>query len=211
VATLSLQVSVNNALSAFIQPGYLAGPNVAGSLIPKTDVGVAGGIAPLNASGVIPSQYVPSLGVGYCLGAWGPTQLYNVTNATATPTKLCDWGNIGQPGISFQPVSFMVVFATGIAGARPVVEVRISSGSATYANQTLIARGVGRNCWNDLQTIPVLPFPASSGHTGVAGSGYPATYNFWATAWIYDLNSQGVSVQQSNIANAAIYLVRYQL
>jgi hypothetical protein len=206
VGNMASQTSVNNALSAFIQPGYVT--NVEATLIPLTEVGALGGIAPLNSSGVIPSQFVPSLGSGYCLGPFGPTAVTSVT-AGAQPVKFADW-SIGVQNISFQPLVFMSVLAGAVNGGRPVIEVRISSGVATYANQTLVARGVGRSCWNDAQTINVLPAPASAGHTGVAGTGYPTTYNTWLSAWLYDANAQQVSISTGNVANAGAYLIRNQ-
>jgi hypothetical protein len=206
VATMASQSFINQALTAFIQPNYLA--NAENTLIPLTNVGVPGGVAPLNGSGVIPSQFVPSLGAGYCLGPFGPTSTTSVT-AGAQPVKFADW-SIGVQNLSFQPMVFMTLFAGAIHGGRPVIEVRISSGVDTYANQTLVARGVGRNCWNDFQAINVLPIPSATGHTGVAGTGYPTNYNTWLSAWIYDANAQTVSVNSLNIAIANAYLIRYQ-
>lgn len=86
----------------------------------------------------------------------------------------------------------------------------MSAGPATYPNQTLISRGVGRNNWNDLQAISVVPTPSGAGHTGVAGTGYSPTYNAWISAWLYDANGQTVSVSTGNIAIASAYFIRYQ-
>jgi hypothetical protein len=165
-------------------------------------------VAPLNGSGVIPSTYVPSLGQGYVLGPFGTTALYAGTTG-ATPLKIADW-NIGAQGINFQPMVFMNLLASAANGGRPVVDVRISQGAATYSASTLIARGVGRNCWSDTQAITVIPFPASAGHTGVAGSGYGPNYNTWLSAWLWDYNAQGVTVAQSNIFSGAAFLIRYE-
>jgi len=221
VANMASQSAVNLALSAYIESNYLA--NAVENLIPLADVGIAEGVVPLNLSGlgvapldstgVIPAQFVPSLGAGYCLGPFGPTQTTSVT-AGAQPVKICDWGiNWGSavgPGFAFQPLVFMSLLAGAINGGRPVIEVRMSDGLDTYADQTLIARGVGRSCWNDLQTINVLSAPAGSGHTGVAGTGYPATYSAWLSAWLYDANAQTVTVDTGNIVNAGVFFIRYQ-
>jgi hypothetical protein len=134
--------------------------------------------------------------------------------ATTTPVKFADW-NIGPVRLSFQPVVFMSLLASAVNGGRPVVEVVISSGGApsspTANGVTLVARGVGRNCWNDPtgSVVTVLPIPAGTGHTGLAGTGYPNGYNAWLSAWIYDANGQGASVASSNIQSAAVYFIRY--
>lgn len=197
-------VSVNNALAAYIQANYLAAQET--NLILSSQIGVAGGVAPLNSSGVIPGVFVPSLGAGYCLGPYGTTATFSGATG-ALPIKIADW-NIGAPGITFQPAVFMSILAGASNGGRPVIEVRMSAGSNTYANQTLIARGVGRNNWNDLQTVNVKPVPAATGHTGVAGSGYSPTYNLWLSAWLYDANNQSVTIENNAIATAGAFLIR---
>lgn len=166
------------------------------------------GVAPLNAAGIIPASFTPSLGEGYCLGPFGPTAIFDVADAGATPVKIADW-SIGVQSIAFQPMVFMSLMVGAISGGRPVVEVRISVGPNTYAKSTLVARGMGRSSWNDLQAITVFPAPASAGHSGVAGTGYPPNYNTWLSAWVYDLNNQGVSVATDNIATAGVFLIRY--
>lgn len=206
VATYASQTYVNNALSAFVQSNVLVTQEA--GLIPITEIGVPGGLAPLDNTGHIPSEFVPSLGVGYCLGPFGPTASFSGTTG-ATPLKIADW-SIGPPGISFQPMVFMSSLVTAASGGRPVIEVRLSAGAASYTSQTLVARGVGRNNWNDLQAITVLPVPAQTGHTGVVGSGYLPTYNLWLSAWLYDANSQSVTIETNNIASGACFLMRYQ-
>jgi hypothetical protein len=237
----STQAAVNTALNGFAQSTYLTNQEV--GLIPVSAVppittmtptqlaafqanvatlnGVAnqptlsGGVAPLDTNGKIPSQYIPSLGVGYCQGPYGPTLPMETQTAVATPMKLADWG-IGPPQIPFQPMVYMTLLASAILGGRPIVEVRMSSGVATYANQTLVARGIGRSQWNDPngQVINVVPIPGAAGHSGLsaggASPGYSSTYNLWLSAWLIDANQQGVTVQSAQIYNAAVYLVRYQ-
>ena len=166
-------------------------------------------VAPLNSSGVIPSQYVPSLGQGYVLGPFGTTALYTGSTG-ATPLKIADW-NIGTQAMNFQPIAFMSLLASAANGGRPCVEIGISSGSQIYGNQTIIARGVGRNAWNDKQSITVIPIPAAAGHTGLAGSGYPPSFtNIWASAWLRDLNAQSVTVGNNAIFSGLIHLIRYE-
>lgn len=176
------------------------------SLIPDSWVGEY--VAPL-VTGTIPNQYAPSLGTGYVLGPYGPTSLSPVTGAGSTPVKLADWA-IGPTGISHQPMVFMSLLASGANGARPVIDVGISSGQQPYVNQILIARGLGRSCWNDLQAITVKPVPSVLGHTGQPNTGYSPTYNVWISAWVYDANGQSVSVNTSNIVSARVDFWKYQ-
>jgi hypothetical protein len=172
-------------------------------------------VAPLGSGGVIPSQYVPSLGQGYMLGPFGTTAIYGMQPGTytgATPVRIADW-NIGSQGMNFQPMAFMNLVASAINGGRPCVEILMSNGApASYsaAGNTLIARGVGRNAWNDLQGIPVVPVPASPGHAGSVGTGYLPSYNIWLSAWIHDLNSQGVNVVTGSIFSGVAFLIRNQ-
>ena len=165
-------------------------------------------VAPL-ASGKIPQKYVPSLGYGYVLGPYGATSLFSATNVSTTPAKIADFV-IGPTNISNQPMGFISLLVGGNNGARPVVELCISNGQQPYANQTLIARGVGRDCWNDLQAITTLPVPSVLGHTGLANTGYSPTYSAWVSAWVYDANGQSVSVNTNNIVNAGCWFWRYQ-
>jgi hypothetical protein len=168
-------------------------------------------VAPLNSSGVIPAQFIPSFGVGYVSGPYGSTATFSGSTG-ATPLKIADWA-VGTVGLSFQPMCFMRLLVDAASGGRPVVEVRMGTGTnptQTYGNQTLVARGVGRGCWNDQQEITVLPIPAATGHTGLAGTGYPPTYNAWLSAWVYDANAQSVTINSSNIYNASVYFIRYQ-
>lgn len=203
VATSVLGIDPTNLTNATAT--LTAGP--LGSLISDSEVGAPGGVAPLNSSGIIPAKFVPSLGAGYCLGPFGATATFNVANAGSVPMKIADW-NIGPPGTSFVPMVFMNVMASAINGGRPVIEVRMSQGQQPYVNQTPVARGVGRNNWNDLQSIGVLPVPAANGASG--GSGQLPTYNLWLSAWLYDANGQGVSVQTDGIMSTAAYLIRYR-
>lgn len=176
------------------------------NMIPETWVGES--VAPI-VGGTIPSEFIPSLGVGYVLGPFGATATFQATNVGSTPFKIADF-NIGPTGISNQPVAFMNLLVSGANGARPVVDICISSSQQPYAGQTLIARGVGRSCWNDMQAITVLPVPSVLGHTGLANTGYSPAYNAWISAWVYDANDQSVSVNTSNIVAAGVWFWRYQ-
>lgn len=218
IASLASTISVNSALSAFIQPSYYQ--NQDALLVPLASVGtptvvaqptasppVAGvqGIASLDGSGKIPSAQVPVLGAGWVSGPFGPTATFSAS-ATNAPQKIADW-DIGAAGLSFQPEVWMSVFASAVNLGRPVIEVWLSNSQFAYGTGTLVARGVGYNFWNDLMPIDVVPI-VKTGQVG--GSGYSPTYTAWFTAWLYDLAGQGVSVVNSNIASAGIYLWRYQ-
>lgn len=205
VAGYASQPFVNAALNAYAQTSALTVQEAL--LIPTTGVGAPGGVAPLGADSVIPAQFVPSLGAGYCQGPYGTTATFPASGAGATPIKIADW-DIGNPGTPFVPMVFMCVLASAASGGRPVIEVRMSSGQQPYASQTLVARGVGRNQWNDQQSIPVLPVPATTGSSG--GSGFSPNYDLWLSAWLYDANSQSVSVAANGIMGTAAFLIRYQ-
>lgn len=165
-------------------------------------------VAPLGSGGTIPSQYVPSLGQGYVQGPYGTTAIYQGTTG-ATPIKIAEW-NIGVQGMNFQPMAFMTLLASAINGGRPCIEIGISQGAQPYLNQTIIARGVGRNAWNDLQAITVVPIPASAGHAGTAGTGYGPSYSIWLTAWLYDINARSVTVATNAITSGVAYIIRDQ-
>jgi hypothetical protein len=176
------------------------------NMIPENWVGTW---VPPIVSGTIPQQFIPSLGFGYVLGPFGATATFPVSGAGSSPVKFADF-NIGPTGISNQPMALLNLLVSGVNGARPIVDVCISSGQQPYASQTLIARGVGRSCWNDLQAITVLPVPSVLGHTGLANTGYSPTFNAWISAWLYDANNESVSMNVNNIVAAGCWFWRYQ-
>ena len=243
-ATYSTETSVLAALDGYAQAPFLATEEA--GLIPATAVpqvapwsntsdmaafqanvailnqvpnqpNLYGGIAPLDDTGKIPSQYVPSLGIGYCQGPYGPTATATQT-AVSKPLKIADWA-IGAPQIPFQPMVFMTLLASAVLGGRPLVQVVLSSGGppAIPSQGVLVAQGIGRSQWNDPngQVVNVIPIPGAAGHSGLTTSsggspGYLPTYNLWLSAWVSDFNQQGVTVLSTNIFNASAFLVRYQ-
>ena len=202
VGVLASSVYVNNALSAFVQPG--AYPHT--PLVPLTSRGVAGGVATLDSGGKLPQAQVPNLGVGYVKGAYGPTATYDGTSSSS-PVRIADF-NIGAAGFVHQPQVFMNLFASASNLGRPVVEVWINNASATYGTGTMIARGVGRGFWNDKMPISVVPATTAQGHS--VGGGYSASYTTWISVWLLDANTLGVSVKATDIAVAGAWLWRYQ-
>lgn len=219
VAGLASTVTVNNGLAVFAQPNYYQTQDAL--LLPLTSVGAASvvanptasppvvgvqGVASLDSGGKIPTAQVPVLGSGFVSGAWGPTATFNAS-ATTTPVKIADW-NIGASGVPFQPMAFMSLLIKAVNRGRPVVEIWLNAAPATYGTGTLVARGRGRDFWNDFMTVNVVPVPSKNAQVG--GVGFAATYTAWFTAWMYDATGQGVSLISSNIVNAGIYLMRYQ-
>lgn len=162
------------------------------------------GVAGLDSAGHVPVAQMPVLGAGYVLGPYGLTAQFSGSTSN-TPMKICDF-NIGVPNLSFRPLVFMQVFVSGLM-AHPVIEVRIANSTTAvgYSASTLVAQGVGRGLYNDYASIVVLPCPDATGQTP---SLLATTYNLWASAWLYDLNSQSVTIADGNIASAACLLLR---
>lgn len=165
------------------------------------------GVGSLDSSGKVPINQIPVVGAGYMKGFWGPTATASGTTG-ATPLKIADW-QIGVAGMQFRPWVFLSAFVTCIAGARPVIEVRIANTNVTptYAGSTLVAQGTGRSFYNDYHAIAVLPAPTAAGETPAL---LPTNYNVWATAWLYDLNSgaNSVTIGTGGIASGALGLWR---
>jgi len=186
-------------VTAALTPGTLAPASWSGQFV-----------APLNPSGQIPGQYIPSFGLGYCKGPFGPTQVSSTSGYVSTPTAIANWSigpSIGT-GYSYQPMCFMSLLVSAQSGGRPLVEVGYSpTGDTSYANQkkVVVAMGVGRSNWNDAQAVTVTPVPFPSGTQFVAGP------NTLFTAWLSDPNLQGVSISTGQIANAGIWLIRYSI
>jgi hypothetical protein len=219
VALLASQTSINNALANYAQPAYITAQDAL--LLPTSWVGVPSvpanpaatpptaaitGVASLDGTTKIPLVQVPALGAGFISGPWGPTATF-AGSATNTPIKICDW-NIGATGVSFYPRVYMSLLASAANLGRPVVEVWISNAPMIYGAGTLVARGAGRNFWNDAMTVNVVPVPSKTGQVG--GTGLSPTYTAWLTAWLFDANGEGVSVSTGNIVSAGLYLWRYQ-
>ena len=220
ISALASQTSVGAALNAYVLPGYVAAQDAL--LLPNANVGVPStpanttvtppipavtGVAPLDNNGDIPVANVPVLGASYLLGPYGPTATYTAS-ATSTPIKIADW-NIGPVGITFFPQVWMTLFSKAVNLGRAVVEVWMSSAQMTYGQGTLLSRGVARSFWNDYSPVVVQPVPASTGLTpGTTGMSFSPTYPVWITAWLFDSNSQGVTVAANNIASAGAWFTR---
>lgn len=218
VSALATQTSVNNALNAYVQPAAITAQTAL--LLPTSQIGVPSiaadptatpptlavtGVASLDSTGKVPLAQLPAQGAGYLSGPWGPTATFSAA-ASTVPAKIADW-NLGATGVSFYPRAWMSLLVAATNLGRPVVEVWMSNAQMTYGQGILVARGMGRDFWNDLMTVNVVPMPSRAGQVG--GSGYSPTYTAWFTAWLYDLHGEGVSVLPTNIATAGVYLYRY--
>lgn len=174
--------------------------------VPNTAKGQANGVASLDSSGKIPLAQMPVLGAGYLLGPYGTTTAPVQRVAGQSPLDIVHF-NIGVHGYHFQPLVFATVLATPTSGGRTVIEARISDGQAPYVSQTLVARGIARNLFDDVQSIAVIPCAATAGQTPTS---FPDTMNIWVSLWVYDLY-QSSTVTATGIVSASVYLLRTSL
>jgi len=188
--------------SSFALPAYYQQQDALN--VPKSVKGQPNGVANLDADGKIPVDQIPALGAGYIYGPYGPTSTA-VGSTSNTPLKIAEW-LIGVPPFSFQPLVFGYVIAQSPLG-RPVIEVRMSNGSAPYASQTRIGIGVGRSLYVDAQPIPIIGAPATVNQVG-SSPDWPASTNIVATAWLWDRDSQTSTVISNAVFSAAIFLMR---
>jgi hypothetical protein len=219
-STVSVNTEINSAAAlkagkpyvdtqnaTFESPAYVSAQDALN--VPLASVGHLGGVASLDATGKIPLAQVPAVGTGYVLGPYGPTAGYEATTG-ATPVKIADW-DIGVAALTFEPVVYCTILAGAINMGRPVIEIGISNGSTSvYADQTIIARGMGRSYWNDGQVINVRPIPANDalGHSGADPTVYIPTYYVFCSAWLWDAAGETVTVAAGSVLSGAVYLWR---
>lgn len=175
-------------------------------LIPNAAYGVPNGVASLNASTKVPLAQTPNLGVGYCLGPFGPST-FTAADTTNTPSAIAVW-NLGVVGLSFKPLVFMSMFALAHVDGRPVVEVRIgTTAQTTYAAQTLVAASFGGTLYGDYQALTIMPAPNTTAlmSDGIQTSFSPAS-NYNLTAWVYDANTRRVQVANNHMMGSAFLL-----
>jgi hypothetical protein len=172
--------------------------------VPLSTVAQPLGVASLDGTTHVPLPQLPILGAGYIQGPYGPTAVFTGSTSN-TPLKIADW-NIGNVALSFQPFVTMFCFVNGVV-SRPVIEVRIanSTTAVSYAAGTLVAMGEGRTLYNDFHVIPVVPVGAGLSTTP---ANLGPTYNVWLSAWLYDANSQGVTLSAGGVVSGAAYLLR---
>jgi hypothetical protein len=196
---------VDTQAAAYTSPAYVAAQDALN--IPASSVGQPNGVAALDSGTHIPLTQVPSVGAGYLLGPFGVTAV-NSGSTGSTPLKIADW-DIGPQPLIFMPMVFCAILAQSLAqNSRPIIEVRMSNGAATYSAQTLVARGAGRDMFTDWQTVSVLSSPAVAGQAG-PGAGYPPTYNTWLSAWLFDAAGNPVQIAlDSSVVSGAVYLLK---
>lgn len=178
-------------------------------LIPNAAKATANGVASL-VSGKIPAAQIPILGVGICKGPIPVSHTFGGSTFDI-PFKIADW-TLGILGYTCQPWVFMGVSILS-DGGRPVIEVRAGTAAqTTYAAQTLVAQGYGRNYFNDYQTVEVLPIDPdlNEGQDGVQDS-WASTTDMVLTAWMYDDQGGQVTTQSGLIFLASAFLARTAL
>ena len=163
------------------------------------------GAASLDSTTKIPIAQVSPVGAGYVKGAFGPTAGIEASTTT-TPAKVADW-DIGVQSVTCVLICFVDIMVTSTMG-KPVLDIMVSNGEAAYLAQTLVARGLGRTCWQDEQVLSADSFPGTNGATGPVGLTLAANTNIWVSAWIYDALGQTVSTASDSVVNGAVYLMR---
>jgi len=178
-----------------------------GLLVPTTARGAANGVAALGSDSKVPAGQVPFLGSGVFKGPWGPT-VQNTVATGATPAKVAEWPAMIY-GINGVPMAFMNISTTATSD-RTVIEIRIGTAAqTTYAAQTLISRGFGRNAYTDWQTITVMPCdPDLSEHQDGVQDSYDANTSWLVTAWMYNTGTGSSATSTGQISTAPLFWAR---
>lgn len=178
-------------------------------LVPNASKGQVNGVASLDSSGKIPLTQIPVLGAGVLKGPYGLTSVSTGT-ASSTPLKIAEI-NIGQSGVNFKPLTFLLALVTPSLRGRPVVEIRIGDNTQTnYADQTLVASAFGRANYDDLQPVLVRPDPGmlNAMQDGVQTYYGPNT-QYKLTAWLFDSTGSGqITIASGGVVSASAYLLR---
>ncbi|ASZ74789.1 minor tail protein [Mycobacterium phage Phabba] len=199
MATRAPKTYVDNADEQFSPVAYYSQQDAL--LVPNSAKGVASGVATLS-NGKVPLAQIPVLGAGMLRGPWGANQSFGGTTGV-TPLKIAQW-NLGVTGVTGIPLVFMSTSVQSTDG-RSAIEVRIGDNTqTTYAAQTLIAQGFGRQWYQDYQMITVIPCPPS----GFALN--PAT-NYIVNAWLIDTDGGQSTTQVGSIASASLFAARTAL
>lgn len=210
--TYATQLQVNNLTATFTTTSYYQTQDALN--IPLTQVGVAGGVATLNAQGTVPLTQLPPSGAGYVLGPFGPTGTSSSVSTGTTPVQIAYWQLPNPINYQFRLECYFSAFVNALMG-HPIIEIRVanipSTGTApTYTQAgTLVALGQGRNLYNDYAPVECVPVPDATSETP---SLLPTNYTPWITAWLKDNNNSNntasVQLTNGNIANAAVYVIR---
>lgn len=199
---------VDAADNTFVEASYVATQDALN--LPTTAKGAANGVASL-VGGTVPYSQLPGLGAGILRGPWGVSTTASGTTG-ATPLKMGTW-NIGQTTWNFRPLVFLVAQVDVSQGGRPCVEVRIgTSADTTYESQTLVASGIGRARFDDVQSVTVLPAGVPGAMSDGIQTYYAPTYNAQLTAWVYNIGQPAgqVTVTTTSMWSAAAYIARIQ-
>jgi hypothetical protein len=203
-ASKASKEAIDTADAAYSTAQYYQGRDALN--VTAASVGAANGVAGL-VSGTVPLAQLPVLGQGFLKGPFGPTTVNIVTNATTTPVKLAEFA-IGVQSVAFHPLAYATAAVNTTPGGRPVLEMRISDGAAAYADQTLIAQGVGRSIYNGRQIVSVTPAAAMTGVSNPAP--LSVSTNIVVSLWVYSTTTTPVSVSSSSLISAVVYLMRMQ-
>jgi hypothetical protein len=212
-ATYATLTYVNTQDATFAEPAYMVAQDLLN--LPAAYVGTPSatslgstafyGAASLNSSAQVPIAQMPVLGAGYLEGPWGATS--TVSGSTSNvPLRIADW-DLGEANTSFRPIVFCQMFVSGVM-SHPIVEIKIANSTTApaYSAMTLCGQGLGRGLYNDYGTLVTVPAPDTTSES------YPTlfapTYNVWITAWLWDLNSLGVTVASGDIVSTAAFLLR---
>lgn len=172
--------------------------------VPLASVGQPNGVASLSG-GKIPGAQIPVLGAGYLRGPFGPTTINAVNNATTTPVKVADFA-IGVQSVGFHALAYATVAVDTDPGGRPILEMRLSNGTAVYGSQTLIAQGIGRPMFDGRQIVSITPASATTGASAPAH--WAGTTNIVVSLWVYSSSSTPVTVGSASVISAAVFLTR---
>lgn len=208
VLAKATKVYVDTQDSQYADPAYYAAQDAL--LVPNAAKGAPSGVASLDGTGKVPPPQVPVLGAGTLRGPFGPS----TTSGGSTfdiPLKIAQW-NAAVMSYTGQLLVWANVSCQSVDG-RPVIEVRAgNSTQVSYASQTLIAQGTGRQFFNDYQMITVVPVTAQlgEGQDGVQDA-YPSTTNLLVNMWMYDDAGGQVTTTSGLTPTACLFFARTTL
>ena len=182
-----------------------------GLLLPKSQRNTNGGTVGLDASGLIPVSYLPTVGGGIIKGPYFPTARYGRSSIpSGSPQSLAYW-SISNPGFGWWPIVFGNVrfwteaSASGGRG-RGGVECRIgsSSNSGYVVSQGIAMQPSGNG--GDIHTAYVVPASHATGET--AGGGYTGAVTVYAWAHNRGASDSRLVCDDTNSIRLALYLIK---
>lgn len=200
--TLAAKSYIDLADANYVTVDYYQGRDALN--VPTSSVGQPNGVASLSG-GKIPTAQIPVLGAGYLRGPFGPTSITAVNNAATTPVKVADF-TIGVQNVGFHALAYATVAVDSKPGGRPILEMRLSNGSAVYGSQTLIAQGVGRPMFDGRQIVAITPASDTTGASAPAH--WPGSTNIVVSLWAYSTSSTPITVGSASVISAVVFLSR---